>query len=359
MITYDISRLSRDNVDTNTLVALFRKYNVNLKCLNNRSETETASDRFALNLTAVNNSYEREKVIERTNFGLLAIAEAGKYPCGGKPPYGYHRNEQKNLVVDESQTSVIRLIFDLAGNHMSSPDIVSTVNAENPDRRISGEFITKVLAERRYLGEFRFKNHVYRNIIPRIVDDELFEMASAHVRRKPAKDNEEYIFDELVWCDICGSKMTCYSARNRKNEKYFYYHCRNCEANISQKQLDAVFRERTIVTDEAAADRTRKLLHREETALNRCIRKIKQRYVEETIDETEYFVLSMPLVERLNEIHIRMQVEEGGDKDMEYSMIEDKKLRKEYIQTRVKSITVNPKAKKILNVEYTFNVRGV
>lgn len=61
IICYDLSRLSRDLFDCNTLLNLFKNHNTNIKCLYDHAEMTTASERFTTNIKILNNQYEREK----------------------------------------------------------------------------------------------------------------------------------------------------------------------------------------------------------------------------------------------------------------------------------------------------------
>lgn len=116
VIAYDMSRMSRDIFDLNELFKLMKKYMVTLKCLYDNPKIDTASDRLVTNIKILNNQHERERIVERTNDCLLSIVEKGRYPNGGKMPYGYKRGSDKDIYIEDEEAQVVKIMYQMAAD---------------------------------------------------------------------------------------------------------------------------------------------------------------------------------------------------------------------------------------------------
>ena len=96
----------------------------------------TASDRIADDEEALFAEVERAALVERTVAGRQAKITRGHYPGGGQPPYGYRvegRGPETQLVIDEEQAAVVRMIFQL----FAYGDATGTVSAAEIARRLT------------------------------------------------------------------------------------------------------------------------------------------------------------------------------------------------------------------------------
>ncbi len=50
VVAYDLSRISRDISDSNLFLQMLKKYDVNIKCLNDEVELHSAGNRFSTNV---------------------------------------------------------------------------------------------------------------------------------------------------------------------------------------------------------------------------------------------------------------------------------------------------------------------
>lgn len=87
-----------------------------------------------------------------------------------------------------------------------------------------------MLQNRKYLGEYRYSNHVIENGIPQIVPNELFERAQKTLiknKKAPAshKATDDYLLTTKLFCGDCGSIMVGEIGRGRNNQQYRYYKC--------------------------------------------------------------------------------------------------------------------------------------
>ena len=353
VFAYDLSRISRDMFDSDTFLHLVEKYGVVLKCIYDNPSIKTASERYSTHIKILSNQYERERVVERTNDSLKSIAESGRYPIGGKMIYGYKRGDDKNIYIDEYTSQIIKIIFNMARNHYSLIDIKNHINIEQKERVFQTYMIFNILHDERYIGILNYKGKRYNNIIPPLVSAEDFKEAGIFYRKKKFKHNSDYIFDDLVVCYICGHKMTCYHGKNRFGSKYYYYYCRKCNNNISQKALDDYF---VMNSNGKKMSSTRsKELRKQLRSLNKRTKQLREEYADKTISEREYATLAIPLEDRIEDIDLQMQGFKMTKKGKNYADLVTAKEKKEYIIAHISAIIVNPETKRIIEIKYIEN----
>jgi site-specific DNA recombinase len=130
-----VDRFGRDVLDSLITIKELKKYNVELKSIN-----ENTDDRFTLTLLFALAEKERDTIRYRSMLGKVRAIQNGKW-IGGLPPYAYKINsetkklelyEDKLLVYGKySEVDVIRKIFYLCVyNKLSSEKIAIILNKE-------------------------------------------------------------------------------------------------------------------------------------------------------------------------------------------------------------------------------------
>lgn len=117
---------------------------------------------------------------------------------------------------------------------MTMNEIVEELKLRGIRNRKGGEIsvnvISNILKNRRYLGEYIFRDIVIPNGIPQIVPQELFgrvQERMAFNRKAPArhKAEEEYLLSTKLFCGKCQRMMAGESGTSRENIVYRYYKC--------------------------------------------------------------------------------------------------------------------------------------
>ena len=349
LFVYDQARLGRDIWDIKTLLEMFEKYNVKLKCLYDDVSIDTANDRFRTYMGSLHNQYERERICERTNDALKSIAERGGNPLGGRPPIGYVRDGSKNFVIDEEHAQYIREVFSLAVQHQTLNGIVIYLKEVMPERKWCSESARKILSDKKYMGVLEYKGKSYTDIIPPIVSKEIFENAQRFFRHRKRKKNEKYYYEDLIYCS-CGSKMSGKSAIGRNNQYYYYYHCLRCNRDISQLYLNRVV-SGEIETEYffEKIDRALDEMRSAKKGFQKKAFRIKEKYLCGVYEEREYLTLMMPLEEKIAEIN--EWIGEKNNHDVSFSSLKTDSERKDYVQSHINIIEVDVfkgKVKKII-----------
>lgn len=175
----------------------------------------------------------REKIIR----GMRESAYKAKYN-GSRVPFGYNVDDQKNFVIDENAAGIVRGVFEAFAAGRSMAEIRRDLAARgvrtvygNP---FSESVISRMLRNRRYLGEYHWHEIVIPDGIPRIIDDALFDRCQREldrIRSAPARQRDEdgprFVLTGKLFCGLCGCSMIGDSGTSAAGASYYYYSCFN------------------------------------------------------------------------------------------------------------------------------------
>src|SRR2546430_17654627 len=85
---------------------------VGLKWATEPFDTGAAAGRMMLQMLAVFAEFEHATIVDRVTAGIERRAREGKWATG-RLPFGYQRNERKEVVPDERTAPTVKRIFDL------------------------------------------------------------------------------------------------------------------------------------------------------------------------------------------------------------------------------------------------------
>ena len=98
--------------------------------------------------------------------------------------------------------------------------------------------VTRLSKNRRYIGEYRYRDIVTEDAIPAIVPKDLFDRVQERMEknkkapaRKKARD-EEYLLTTKLFCGMCGAAMVGESGTSHTDKIHRYYKC----ANVKKKK---------------------------------------------------------------------------------------------------------------------------
>ena len=99
--------------------------------------------------------------------------------------------------------------------------------------------IAKILRNRRYIGEYSFRDVVVPHGIPAIVPEDLFERVQEKIeknKKAPArhKAEDDYLLTTKLFCGHCGAYMCGESGRGRNGNVHRYYKC----VSVKKKRTD-------------------------------------------------------------------------------------------------------------------------
>ena len=111
----------------------------------------------------------------------------------------------------------------------------------NSGNAISINVIERMLRNRKYIGEYKFRGILIENAIPPIISVELFEEVQKRNqknRRAPArhKAEDDYLLTTKLYCGHCGAFMVGECGTSHSGKVYHYYRCTNSKRKKSCKK---------------------------------------------------------------------------------------------------------------------------
>jgi GNAT superfamily N-acetyltransferase len=136
---------------------------------------------------------------------------------------------------------------------------------------ISENVVSNILKNRRYLGEYIFRDIVIPNGIPRIVPQELFDRVQERMatnKKAPAryKADEEYLLSTKLFCGKCQRMMAGESGKRRDETVYRYYKCSGVKRKLGCDKKTV----RKAWIEDVVVDETARGLHIGQTLVERA-----------------------------------------------------------------------------------------
>lgn len=258
VLVWKLNRISRNLYDILKIVDLLDKNNIAFRSLSESFETETPQGRLQLNIIGAIGEFERETISENVKLGMSARAREGKWN-GGKvlgydiveiPSEGKKRKNTK-LVINETEATTIRRIFELYSKGNGYKSVVNTINKEGHRSKRGNAFATatvkEILTNPVYIGMIRYNlrqdwnKKRRKGINPNpilvegehdaIIDRETWEKVQVINKQRSKKQQRRYSTEALLTgilkCPVCGSAMTISRTTNtlkdgtKKVEEYY------------------------------------------------------------------------------------------------------------------------------------------
>ena len=284
IVVKDFSRLGRNFVETGQyLEQVFPLFGVRFIAINDNYDSLNSQSRDGMLVpikSMINEMYSKDLSQKIQSCFRSKEARGEIYT---PVPFGYKRNQQNHLVLDEEVSDVVMRIFLWKKSGMKEREIAKKLSAQGiptpftrrcqlgymrntsrvKDPTWQPAFVTKVLENPVYTGTMVYNriayDETYRKIgenprgswrmvpdnHPAIISWELFDEVSAlreaeqAVREerktwcKQRRKNNPNIFKGRIFCKECGEKLVCHWQRDGS----LYFYCKFCHVSISEKDL--------------------------------------------------------------------------------------------------------------------------
>jgi site-specific DNA recombinase len=233
LLVYRIDRLSRKVRQLASIAEELDTINVVLRSATEPFDTGSAAGRMMLQMLGVFAEFEHATIVDRVTSGIERRAREGRWP-NGRIPFGYARNEQKQLIPDERTAPVIRRIFNkYAAGRLGAAAIARSLVAEQapaPSRGWQPNIVLWVLSNEAYVGRVHWRDQTFPGLHEPLIDQDIFDRAQALLKQRGedlamrAASRAEFLLTGLVRCGRCRRAYVGMSAKGNGGT-YHYYAC--------------------------------------------------------------------------------------------------------------------------------------
>ena len=159
---------------------------------------------------------------------------------GGVVPLGFTIGKEDRLYhIDPETAPIVQEIFSRYADGEPAEKIAASLNERGLRTRTGKPFVKnsffQIFRNRRYIGEYRYKDIVTPGGIPAIVDEDLFNRVQQRFEQnkiahgRPAKEDVSYLLTTKLFCGKCGTLMGGESGTSHMGNTYNYYKCGNAK----------------------------------------------------------------------------------------------------------------------------------
>ncbi len=245
ILVYKLDRLTRSIQDLETICKMLEEYNCDLESDCEEINTSTPTGVFFMRMTTILAQLEIERTSERTKFGLMGAAKKGHF--SGKAPIGY-RKINKELVIDEVESEVVKDIFKSYLNGLSVCAIARKLNEKNAlNRNWRTTTIDRMLSNYIYSGNYQHRKRIQNeetilleDVCPAIIDKHDFELVQKQKEKnlKNYTRKHTYIYMQKIVCSKCHKIMGGSSTTSKNKPTQIYYKCNCCNTRINEKKIE-------------------------------------------------------------------------------------------------------------------------
>ncbi len=270
LFTVEIDRMTRDATDGNILLSELIAKETRLFDTTGEVDIQNENVELYTRIKILFADAERRSTRRKVKRVLAGRAEMGLAPGGPLKANGYTKNEKKELIIDESEVSIIKLIYKLALEGKGTKVIANILNEKGiPTKRmkattgrgmnVRGEkkmdflwrdsVVYTILTNPLYKGERIYSGKTYKApaIIDPIVFDAVQQQLASRNQFKDTTNKYNYLLKGLIVCPICGGKI---QGKKRANGKDNCYTCTSNRygPNCGNRGINIEFLEK-LVTD--------------------------------------------------------------------------------------------------------------
>lgn len=172
---------------------------------------------------------------------------------GGTRVLGYYTDQNKHFQIDPDAAQIVKTIFDMYIKGEQNTAIADFLNARGfrtlQGREFNKNIITRIVQNRKYIGEYRYGDVVIEGGMPAIITPEVFCLAQAETERrrthkKPQSPKAEYLLSGRLFCGHCKKAMQGISGTGKSGDKWYYYYCSKRRTRVKTCDKQQVSRDK-------------------------------------------------------------------------------------------------------------------
>ena len=233
VIVWKLDRFARNRYDSAHYKAILRKNGV--KVISAKEDiTEDSTGILLESLLEGYAEFYSAELSEKVIRGLTDNALKTRYNGGGLP-VGYTIDREQHFQIDPITAPLVLEAFTRYDQGATIKQLVDYLNERGlrsqVNRPMRIDVVTRLLHNRRYIVEYRYRDIVKEDAIPAIVPKDLFDRVQERLAknkkapaRKKARD-EEYLLTAKLFCGKCGASMIGESGTSHSGTVHRYYKC--------------------------------------------------------------------------------------------------------------------------------------
>ena len=241
VLVWKLDRFARNRYDSANYKNILKKNGVRVVSANepisDRSEgilLESMLEGFA--------EYFSADLAEKVSRGMTENALKCKFN-GGNPTIGFTSDKEQNILIDPVKAPFVLDAFKMYDDGSTMSQIRDFLNEHNVLNSRGNPHtvnsVAKILKNRRYIGEYSYRDIVIPNGIPAIVPQDLFSRVQEKIEKNKkaparAKAEVDYLLTTKLFCGHCGAYMCGESGKGRSGKVYHYYKC----VSVKKKRTD-------------------------------------------------------------------------------------------------------------------------
>ena len=208
VLCYQLDRFARNRYDSAMNKAKLKKNGVKVISARENISDDASSIVMESVLEGMAEYYSVE-LSQKVKRGMGINAEKGLYN-GGTIPIGLKIDKDKHYQIDEETAPIVRKIFEMYNDGHTIVQIKQYL--ETKGLKYSSCKIRTVLGNKKYIGIYTHNGKETPNVIPQIIDNELFEDIQKKLEknkhsRSRLKTKTEYILTTKLFCGHCKAMM--------------------------------------------------------------------------------------------------------------------------------------------------------
>lgn len=232
ILVWKLDRFARNRYDSAHYKNMLRKNGVKVVSIT-ETISQGAEGILLESLLEGMAEYYSVELAEKVTRGMMENALKCKYN-GGTLPIGYKVDKEQNYLIDEVTAPAVVLAFKSYAEGMSMQQIANMLNYQgvrtHKKSKLDVDIVARMLHNRKYIGEYKFKDVVTPGGIPAIIDKELFDLVQEKMKQNkkaPAKHKaeDEYLLTTKLFCGKCQCLMVGESGTSRTKIVHRYYKC--------------------------------------------------------------------------------------------------------------------------------------
>lgn len=234
IVVWKLDRFARNRYDSAHYKTVLKKNGVQVVS----AKEAIAQDSTGILLESLLEGYAEfysAELSEKVIRGLTDNALKCKFN-GGTVPMGYVIDKEQYFQVDPVTAPVIVELFTRYSEGVTMQELVNMLNNRGirsaRGGKMSLNIMNHLLKNRRYIGEYAYRDMVKPDGIPAIIPLELFERVQERLKKNkkaPAryKAKDKYLLTTKLFCGKCGRCMVGESGTSHTGKLYSYYKCHN------------------------------------------------------------------------------------------------------------------------------------